>query len=110
MIQAVLRLVAPVDKRDEILQVLSGLSGPTEASKGCRCCRVLCDANDKHVITYWVQLETSEDLQAHLRSERFQMLLPYIDMSLEPPEVEVSRLDAIGGMDFIVSAIRAQRG
>lgn len=105
MIQAVLRVVAPPGKRDEILQVFCSLSGPTEVTKGCSFCRVLRDANDDDAITYWAQWETCDDLEGHFRSERFQKLLPYIEMSLEPPEVNVSNMDRIGGIEFVVSAI-----
>lgn len=110
MIQAVLRVVAPPDKREEILHVFSGMSGPTEVTKGCRVCRVLCDVEDERAIHYWVQWDTRDELQQHLRSERFQRLLPYIEMSLEPPEVEISTLERIGSMDYVVSAIRTPVG
>ncbi|WP_161604778.1 putative quinol monooxygenase [Roseiconus nitratireducens] len=108
MLQAVLRLVAPPDKRDEILRVFSGMSGPTEVTKGCRRCRVLCDVNNDDAIIYWVQWDTREELEDHLRSERFRKLIPYIEMSLEPPEVEISQLDVIGGIEIVVSAIEAR--
>ncbi|MFG0266944.1 MAG: putative quinol monooxygenase [Rhodopirellula sp. JB055] len=107
MLQVVLRVVAPPDKRNEILQVLACLSGPTEVTKGCRLCRVLCDANDDDVITYWMQWETREDLKTHLRSQRFQKILPYIELSVEPPEVDVSNMDSVGGIEFVVSAIHS---
>ncbi|QDV47942.1 Antibiotic biosynthesis monooxygenase [Stieleria neptunia] len=109
MIQAVLRVVAPPNKRAEILQVFCSLAGPTEVAKGCRLCRVLCDANDENAILYWAQWETRDDQDDHLRSERFQRLLPYIDMSREPPEVDVSTMDAIGGIELVLSVIRAQQ-
>ena len=85
MIQASLRLVAPKQKREEILDVLSCLKGPTEVSRGCRACRILQDAEDKNVLTYLVTWETQEELEEHLRSDRFRRLLPYIEMSREPP-------------------------
>lgn len=107
MIQIVLRVAVPPDKRAEVLQVFCGLSGPTEVTKGCRLCRVLRDANDDNAILYWTQWDTREDLEAHLRSERFRKLLPYIEMSLESPEVDVSNMDRMGGIEFVVSALRA---
>ncbi len=109
MIQAVLQIVAPVEKREEVLDVLRCLKGPTEVSKGCRVCRVLQDAVDESTLTYLVQWETREDAEEHFRSERFRRLLPYIEMSVEPPEVEISDLDPVGGMEFLVAAIGAAR-
>jgi quinol monooxygenase YgiN len=110
MIQAFLRIVAPSEKLQEILDVLRCLKGPTEVSKGCRVCRVLQDAEDEDSLTYLVQWETREDAEEHFRSERFRRLLPYIEMSVEPPEVEISDIDRVGGMEFLVTAIGAARG
>ncbi|MFG0289394.1 MAG: putative quinol monooxygenase [Rhodopirellula sp. JB044] len=105
MIQAVMRLVPPASKRNETLQVLCALACPAEASKGCRFCRVLSDENDNESIIYWAHWETRIDLENHFRSERFHRLLPYIEMSLERPQVEISELQTIGELNVILSAI-----
>jgi len=108
MIQVSLRIVAPAEKRAEVLDVLRGLKGPTEVSRGCHACRILQDAEDAGVFTYLVQWDTQDELVEHFRGERFRRLLPYIDMSLEPPEVDVSAVDRVGGMDFLVSVLGTQ--
>lgn len=105
MMQTYVRIVAPVEKIQEVLDVLRCLKGPTEVSKGCRACRVLQDADDKGVLTYLAQWDTQDEAEEHFRSERFRRLLPYIEMSVEPPEVEVSAMDRIGGIEFLVAAI-----
>jgi quinol monooxygenase YgiN len=105
MIQAVLRVVAAPGKREETLEVFRSLTGPTEVLKGCRVCRTFRDAEDDDVITYWVQWDNRRELEEHFRSERFRQLLPYIEMSAEPPEVDVSNLDQIGGIEVMVAAI-----
>jgi len=108
MIQVALRIVAPAAKRDELLDVLRCLKGPTEVSKGCRLCRVLQDAENAQALMYLVQWDTRDDVEEHFRSERFRRLLPYIEMSMEPPEVEVSAIDRLGGIEFLVAAIHAK--
>jgi len=110
MIQVFLRIVAPFEKRVEVLDVLRCLKGPTEVSKGCRVCRVLQDAEDEGALTYLVQWDTQADAEEHFRCERFRRLLPYVEMSVEPPEVEISDLDPVGGMEFLVAAIGASHG
>jgi quinol monooxygenase YgiN len=107
MIQASFRIVASTEKREEILDVLLCLKGPTEVAKGCRTSRVFLDAEDSHALTYLVQWNTEEELQSHLRSERFRRLLPYIEMSVEPPEVQFSTIDRIRGIEFLVVTISA---
>jgi quinol monooxygenase YgiN len=109
MIQASLRIVAPEGKREEILGVLLRLKGPTEVAKGCRSCRILQDAEDDHVLTYLVQWDTEREVEEHLRSERFRRLLPYIEMSVDPPEVDFSTIDQVRGIEFLVAAISSQR-
>ncbi len=110
MIQATFRIVPPPGKRDEILEVLSILKGPTEVSKGSRGSRALQDADDERVITYIELWENWEDLKAHIRSERFRRILPYIDMSVEPPQVEFSNLERVKGMEFLVSTLGSKAG
>ena len=85
MIQASFRLMAPEGKRNEFLDVLLCLKGPTEALPECRACWICQDVEDDHLLTYMVQWDSQDDLEAHLRSERFRRLLPYIEMSVEPP-------------------------
>lgn len=102
-----LRLVTPQAKRAEILDVLRTLKGPTEFSKGCRGCCILQDTEDENVLTYLAKWETEDDLTAHLRSERFRRLLPYIEMSTETPEVEIDLVDRIGGLEYLVAMLSA---
>jgi len=81
------------------------VTGPTEVSKGCRTCQVLQDADDESVLTYLAQWDTQDEVEEHFRSERFRRLLPYIEMSVEPPQVDVSVIDRIGGVEFLVAAL-----
>lgn len=105
MMQTCVRIVAPAEKIHEVLDVLRRLKGPTAVSKGCRACQVLQDADDEGALTYLAQWDTQEEAEEHFRSERFRRLLPYIEMSVEPPEVEVSSIDRIGGLEFLVAAL-----
>ncbi len=105
MIQASFRIVAPDGKREEVLEVLLCLKGPTEVSRGCSACRVVQDVEDDHALTYLVQWETENALEEHLRSERFRRLLPYVEMSVEPPEVAFSTIDQIRGIEFLVATL-----
>jgi quinol monooxygenase YgiN len=110
MIQASFRIVAPEGKREEILDVLLCLKGPSEVTKGCRACRILQDAEDERVLTYQVQWDMQEELEQHLRSERFRRLLPYIEMSIEPPEVTFSTIDQVRGIEFLVAVLNPPAG
>ncbi len=97
--------MAPQGKREEILDVLECLKGPTEVAGGCRTCQILQDADDDHVLTYLVQWDTEEEIEEHLRSERFRRLLPYIEMSVEAPTIDFSTIDRIRGIEFLVAVL-----
>jgi quinol monooxygenase YgiN len=105
MIQASFRIVAPEGKREEILDVLLCLKGPTEVATGCRACWILQDAEDDHVLIYLVKWDTEREIEEHLRSERFRRLLPYIEMSVEPPKIDFSTIDQVRGIEFLVESL-----
>jgi quinol monooxygenase YgiN len=108
MIQASLRIVAPPAKRSEVMEVLRALKGPTEVTIGCQACRVLKDAENDDVLTYLVRWDTRRGLEEHLGTERFRRLLPFIDMSIEPPEFEISEVDLLGGIEFLVAVLESK--
>lgn len=105
MVEATVRIVAPEEKRKELLDVLGSLQGPTEATKGCLGCHVLSDVSHESIVFYVVRWDDRRALEDHFRSERFRRLLPYIEMSLEPPQVEVNSLNHIGGLSIILEAL-----
>ena len=108
MIQATFRLVAPKGKRKEFLDVLLCLKGPTEALEECLACWICQDVENDHTLTYLVQWETQDDLESHLRSERFRRLLPYIEMSVEPPVVGFGSLEHVRGIEFLVELLSSK--
>ncbi|MFG0295172.1 MAG: putative quinol monooxygenase [Maioricimonas sp. JB045] len=107
MVEASVRVVAPAAQRTEVLDVLRSLKGPAESTPGCLQCCILQDAEDENLLMYVVRWETQEELEAHMRSERFRRLLPYIEMSVEAPEVDVSNVERVGGIEFLVSVLDA---
>ena len=105
MVEASVRVLAPPERRTEVLDVLRSLKGPTEGAKGCRECRVMQDAEDANILTYYVRWDTQESLEEHIRSDRFRRLLPYIEMSVVTPEVDVSNVEHLGGIEFLVTVL-----
>ena len=108
MIQASFRVVAPAEKRKEVLYVLMCLKGPTEVARGCQGCRILQDADNENVLTYLGRWDTLEDVEEHLRSERFRRLLPYIELSVEAPEVEFATIQKVHGIELLVAALGSE--
>lgn len=105
MIQATFRVVPPGDKQQELIEVLSCMKEPTEALDGCKGYHILQDMDDRRAISWLGRWDCIADLEAHIGSARFRRLLPYIEMSVEPPEVMVGEIDPLYGMEFIVNTI-----
>jgi len=105
MIQALLRIVIPAEKREETLGVLQCLQEPTDVSPGCRGSWILENPVSAGVFTYLVRWESQGQLDEHLRSERFLRLLPYIEMSVEVPEFEVSSINILGELGYLVAVV-----
>ena len=101
MIQATIHFVASAEKRGEALDVLRWLKEPTEVQKGCCGCRIFQDVDDGNALTCVERWESLKDLEDYVQSERFRRLLPYIEMSVEPPEVDVDLLQRIHGIEFL---------
>ena len=108
MMQATFRLVAPEGKRQEFRDVLLHVKGPTESFPECRACWICQDVTNDHALVYLVQWDSQEDLESHLRSERFRRLLPYIEMSVEPPVVSFGSIEHIRGIEFLVEVLSAR--
>jgi quinol monooxygenase YgiN len=108
MIQATFRLVAPEGKRQELLEVLLCLKGPTEAYVECLDCWICQDVENDHALIYLVQWQTQDDLETHLRSERFRRLLPYIELSVERPIVSFGSIAHIRGIEFLVELLSSK--
>ena len=84
------------------------LKGPTEVAKGCCGCQILQDVENENALTCLQQWNTLEDVEEHLRSERFRRLLPYIEMSVQPPEVEFANIQKVHGIELLVTALGSE--
>ena len=63
------------EKRKEVLQTLLSMIAAIRQEKGCRSYQGFQDIEDESVFTLIGEWETLEDLEYHIRSERFGALL-----------------------------------
>ena len=103
MLQASLRIVAPPERRDEIVQTFRSLVEPTEVKRGCLGCRFYQDVADKNALTYVEQWRTQEDCERHLRSEQYRKLLALIDLSTSPPELRFHTISETSGIEYLAT-------
>lgn len=97
---------ALVEKRTEIMQTLVSLIEPTCREKGCLSYRVYRDIEEDAVFKLIAEWRTREDLDHHIASDRFGVLLGIKSLLREPPEIRIHTVSHSEGMD----AINAARG
>ena len=99
---------ALIEKRTEVMQTLLSMIEPTENGRGCLSCHVLRDIEDKNVFSLIEEWETREDLDDHIKSTRFSVLLGTKSLLCEPQQIEIHTVSRSEGMET-VNAARAKR-
>ena len=106
MILSTVRLVISPQERPEALRILRIFMGHTTARTGCGGFSVSQDLTNHEVITISDRWVTRDDLDAHVRSAEYRLLLAVIDLSVTPPEISFDELQHLGGLD-LVHAVRS---
>jgi quinol monooxygenase YgiN len=89
------------EKRTEVMQTLLSMIEPMENERGCRGCHLLRDIEDKNVFSLMEEWETREDLNNHIKSYRFCVLLGTKSLLCESPQIEIHTVSHSEGMKAI---------
>lgn len=96
-----------IENRTEVMQTLLSMIEPTQNGRGCMSCHVLRDMEDKNVFSLIEEWETREDLDDHIKSDRFSALLGTKSLLSEPQQIEIHTVSNSEGME-IVKSIRGK--
>ena len=94
---------ALMEKRTEMMQTLLSMIEPAGKEKGCLSYEVFCDINGKTVFNLIEEWETREDLDRHIRSERFSVLLGTKSLLAKPLEMKIHTVSDSEGMEAVNS-------
>jgi len=97
-----------IEKRTEVRQTLLSMIEPTEKGRGCLSCQVLRDIENKNVFSLIQKWETREDLDDHIKSDRFSVLLGTKSLLCEPQQIEIHTVSQSEGME-VIHATRNKR-
>jgi quinol monooxygenase YgiN len=95
-----------IEKRTEVMQTLLSMIEPTENRRGCLSCHVLRDIEDKNVFSLIQEWETREDLDDHIKSDRFSVLLGTKSLLCEPQQIEIHTVSHSEGIETVNAARR----
>ncbi len=98
-------LKARPEKQLEVLQTFLSLWEQVKKDPGCKSFCVFCDIDDKTQFTLLEEWETSKDMDNHIQSLQFGVLLGVKTLLSEPPRIEIHTVSHTRGMD-IVQALR----
>ena len=94
------------EKQLEVTQTLLSMIDPTGKEAGCLSYAVFCDIEDKNRFSLLEEWETREDMDHHIRSHRFGVLLGTKALLSEPPKIQIHTVSQSEGME----TVRAVRG
>lgn len=96
------------EKQLEVMQTLLSMIEPTEKEAGCLSYAGFSDIEDKNCFNLIGEWETREDLDRHIRSARFGVLLGTKSLLCEPPLIEIHTVSNSEGIES-VNAVRGKR-
>ena len=108
MLLSTVRLSVAERHRYDVLRMLRVLRGHTMAKAGCLAFHMSQDLIEAGVLTITECWATRDDLDAHIRSADYKLLLAVIDLAVLPPEIRFDVTTPIGGLD-VVWALRSGR-
>ena len=96
------------EKQLEVMQTLLSMIEPMGKEAGCLSYAVFCDIEDKSLFSLLGEWETREDLDHHIKSHRFGILLGTKTLLCEPPKIQIYTVSQSEGME-VVDAVRSKR-
>ncbi len=86
MILVIIRMKVLSEKRMELSQTITSLSGFIRMEKGCKRCDFCESIEDKNRLFLLQEWDTKESLMTHLKSEHFKVLRGAMNLLKEPCE------------------------
>ncbi|MGA8181206.1 MAG: antibiotic biosynthesis monooxygenase family protein [Desulfobacterales bacterium] len=95
------------EKRKEVLQTLLSMTEVIRQEKGCRCHQVFQCIEDENVFCLVAEWETREDLEHHMRSDTFGVLMGTKILLNEHQDIQIHTVLHTEGKG-IVNAVRGK--
>ena len=96
-----LRIKVPRDQRNRFLDAARRVVGPTEVQPGCISCRFYQDVNDPDAVFLVEEWQTRKELDHHLNSQEYRIVLSLVDMSEKTPEFKISTISKTEGLEAL---------
>lgn len=104
MIDATIRITVPPEKRKEVLQTIMEILGPIRREQGCVSCNCCVDIEVENILFFIEEWRSREDLDGHLRSSHFGILLGTMKLLTKEPEIRFNTIASTAGAEAIQAA------
>ncbi len=101
VVKIILNVLA--EKQLEIMQTLLSLIEPVGKEKGCKSYSVSCDINDRNRFCLMEEWETRDDMDHHIRSRRFGVLLGTKSLLSVPLDIRIYTIARLQGIEAVDS-------
>jgi quinol monooxygenase YgiN len=97
-----------MEKQKEIMQTLLSMIEAPGKESGCLNYGIFCDIEDKNVFNLISEWETRQNLDDHIKSYRFSVLLGTKSLLCEPLKIQIFTVSNSEGIEA-VNSIRKKR-
>ncbi|HTP05126.1 MAG TPA: antibiotic biosynthesis monooxygenase family protein [Nitrospirota bacterium] len=104
MIDATIKMSVPTEKRIEILQTFKSILGSIRREQGCLSCNCYVDLEAENIIFFKEEWKSKEDLDAHLRSGHFSVLIGAMKLLNKEPEFRFDTIASSAGAEAVKAA------
>lgn len=104
MIRAAIRMLIPLEKHKEAMEILGSMVEEIRFETGCIGCRLYRGVKEKCAIMIEEFWESEEDVRRHLRSKKYGKILMVIEMASEFPEIRFDVISGSSGVETIEKA------
>ncbi len=104
MIRSTIRMLIPLNKHSEAIQILESVSAQTRFEPNCISYRLYRGADEVRAIMVEELWANDKDVLRHLRSDAYRRVLIVIEMAEEPPEISFDNIIRSSGVGFIENA------
>jgi quinol monooxygenase YgiN len=104
MIQATIRMTIPNQKSSEVMKILRSEVELCRDEPGCLNCHLYGDLQEKNVLVLEEIWNSEEELNLHLRSDKYRNLLLVLEMSPHQPEIRFDTISSSAGLETIEKA------
>jgi quinol monooxygenase YgiN len=104
MVRSTIRMLIPVKKQSEALEILGSMTEQIQFEPGCISCRLYRDVHEERALMLEEIWTSEKDLQRHLQSDKYRKVLLVVEMAAEPPDIRFDTIAHSSGVETIEKA------